>query len=887
MHRRGNAAVVTDAVETLMQRLGVSASGTSREAYVESLLAGAARPSSKETTRAQVARTNLMKSTPDPKRFAEVHRRLQEEGVPNLDRFLCVLDRAVKDPTLLDMLAMGGATHTGASTASASSTTTDRTPSKRSKTSTYTSASSSSSSRSAGQDFMSPSSRKLLEDISVAPSTSSGRPSHSKQEVSATKEAQALSGHRNTAKFSENIPQVPQWVDTRPYLGTGFLLEGSTNSTGGRIKSPLSSMPVEVQELIILDELLSAMLGFETRHIQLTMTSPGVAAFHVDSSVDGSLMDIVERILPMCQNFIRLEEFLEERGRYEWGMVNHAFCACVQKMLKEYSILVVQLETEFKKQNLTLQKLWFHLQPAMKTMEVLERVCREASRTQAAGGQLLECIQTLSAVMGGDRHNRNLFEVLLAASCQPFFDMLEHWIYQGTVEDPYHEFMIEERKEFTKETLSEDFENAYWKKRYSIRREQFPSFLKRVMDKILTTGRYLNVIRECGHKVVCPDAQKLKYTFHEREYVEAIEHACSFSSQALLSLLVEDHQLLERLRSIKRFFFLENGDFFVHFMDQAEDLLKRKSTDISVRKLENLLDLSLRMTSADSDPYKDNVSCTILSFSLVDQILGYATGHDSRTEERTANNLPGIETFSLTYQVDWPLSLIFNKASMNLYQILFRQLFFFKHVERRLCACWASHQQLKGLNLNDIFVVPFTLRRRMLHLVQNLVYYMTVEVLEPSWHVMESRIRKSHNVDELMSRHYDSLLSSAKGCMLFMPKLMKVLMKVLTLCVRFAEHTEQFASSINMEASEVDRLHREALREVTASGKTLSASQKLTLRTQVVENAIREIAEEERYLRTVQSLFQHTFDQQMTELMHNLVAETSAEPNLANLIARL
>ena len=30
----------------------------------------------------------------------------------------------------------------------------------------------------------------------------------------------------------------------------------------------------------------------------------------------------------------------------------------------------------------------------------------------------------------------------------------------------------------------------------------------------------------------------------------------------------------------------------------------------------------------------------------------------------------------------------------------------------------------------------------MLHLVQNLVYYMTVEVLEPSWHVMESRIRK-------------------------------------------------------------------------------------------------------------------------------------------------
>lgn len=89
---------------------------------------------------------------------------------------------------------------------------------------------------------------------------------------------------------------------------------------------------------------------------------------------------------------------------------------------------------------------------------------------------------------------------------------------------------------------------TYWEKRYTIRSEQFPNFLRRVKDKILTAGKYLNVIRECGHKVVCPDAKKLKYTFHEREYVEAIEHAFNFSSRALLDLLVKDHCLLDRLR---------------------------------------------------------------------------------------------------------------------------------------------------------------------------------------------------------------------------------------------------------------------------------------------------------------------------------------------------
>lgn len=40
--------------------------------------------------------------------------------------------------------------------------------------------------------------------------------------------------------------------------------------------------------------------------------------------------------------------------------------------------------------------------------------------------------------------------------------------------------------------------------RYTIAQENIPSFLEHLADKILHTGKYLNVVRECGVEVACP-----------------------------------------------------------------------------------------------------------------------------------------------------------------------------------------------------------------------------------------------------------------------------------------------------------------------------------------------------------------------------------------------
>ena len=61
-------------------------------------------------------------------------------------------------------------------------------------------------------------------------------------------------------------------------------------------------------------------------------------------------------------------------------------------------------------------------------------------------------------------------------------------------------------------------------------------------------GKYLNVVRECGRDVTCPDAKEVLYTLKERAYVEQIEKAYYYASKVLLDFLMEEKELVSRLR---------------------------------------------------------------------------------------------------------------------------------------------------------------------------------------------------------------------------------------------------------------------------------------------------------------------------------------------------
>lgn len=66
--------------------------------------------------------------------------------------------------------------------------------------------------------------------------------------------------------------------------------------------------------------------------------------------------------------------FIEEKSSFEYGQVNHALTAAMRTLMKEYLILVTQLEHLQRQGLLSLQKLWFYIQPTMRTMEILASI---------------------------------------------------------------------------------------------------------------------------------------------------------------------------------------------------------------------------------------------------------------------------------------------------------------------------------------------------------------------------------------------------------------------------------------------------------------------------------------------------------------------------------
>lgn len=444
-----------------------------------------------------------------------------------------------------------------------------------------------------------------------------------------------------------------------------------------------------------------------------------------------------------------------------------------------------------------------------------------------------------------------------------------------------------------KEKVTEDYNDAYWEQRYTVVRENIPVFLEKVAQNILSTGKYLNVFRQCGQNVQCPNADEIIYTLNEREYVEKIEKAYSYASKTLLDLLMDERALMARLRSIKHYFLMDLGDFFVQFMDLAEDEMKKNMDDIMPSRLETLLELALRTSTANNDPYKDDLRVDLLPYDLITQLFRIlSVAYDSKgtttyNQDPIELQISGLEAFSFDYVVKWPVSLILSKKALTKYQMLFRHLFYARHVERQLCNVWVSNKRAKQFTLNSSpwYAAAFALRQRMLHFVQTYEHYMMFEVLEPSWHVMEKSLKTVTNIDGVLENHNDFLDRCLKDCMLTNIELLKVVSKLMLVCVTFTNCMQRFTQSASVESQETDGT---GLSPMSKKGPPPGEQEKRKTTAKVVFDHVDQMISGEDFERTVQN-FDNNFSRHLMDLLEKLshYSTTDCEHQMLNIIARL
>ncbi|KAF5381666.1 hypothetical protein D9615_005466 [Tricholomella constricta] len=683
-----------------------------------------------------------------------------------------------------------------------------------------------------------------------------------------------------------------------------------------RQQESLDRVPLEVQEALVLEDLLYVLMGIEgtyvTYHPDYSQEDDDPLQgihFIVAPSLDTSLRDLVERILPLGMYYTAISSFVELRSHLDFGLVNHALCAAIREMLKDYQTLLSQLEHAFNTSpEFSLQKLWFYVHPTIHTLSLIYQLvlelgaaddpshdlssddspsmsdAEEEARNEALGlggaklkavlsemnkndlgvtggsgiavmgGEVITIIYERMQNMSGDPTANTLYGTLLRAAGKPYVAMLRVWITTGRLVDPYEELLLKESKFINRGILEMDYTDEYWERRYTLRdgstlaspskRLQagvppprtiggrlpggacVPPLLEGWKHKILLAGKYLNVIRECGIEITHGqnpyDGNDL--SMDDEKFYKFLEDAYSHANRTLLQLLLKDQQLIPRLRSLKRYFFLSQSSFLTHLLDLSATELRKASKSASIVKLQSLLDLALNTDASGEDVlFREDVKVTMAESGLYEFLLKVVSvsgviggeegendgGHNYEEQKKEKEKddrkaMLAIDALALDYTVKFPLSLVISRKTILRYQLLFRFLLHLKHVEQSLSSMWIEQKTTpwrKSMPDHEDFnrwrLRVCLLRARMLSFVQQILAFTTFEVLEPNWRALELKLDKVTTVDQLLRDHVDFLDTCLKECMLTSSKLLKAYSRLIVTCSTFALYAASFTKSVN------------------------------------------------------------------------------------------
>ncbi|KAK2716064.1 gamma-tubulin complex component 2-like isoform X2 [Artemia franciscana] len=620
--------------------------------------------------------------------------------------------------------------------------------------------------------------KKKLKDLSNKQGTSNATPGS--KNLSGT-----LQDQRNL------LPTVSQRMVERPFYSLNYPSEPNVEEVAFKILGPV---PFESQEHLIVEDLLYVLSGIEGQYI-FSEVNNAVRTFTVDETMSPPLRDMVARFLPLCLDFSTVVRFSEDYSRYDNGLVSQALSGGISVLLKDYIVLIAQLETEHIQGSLSMQKLYYHLQPSMSTMTFLSSIAEDISKDNIKGGAILSYLYRRISRMMGNAEAQKLCVFLLETSAKPYFNILKQWTLKGIIKDPYGEFLVDDHDIRNLENAPKNpaYSDDYWEKRYSIREDQMPIFLEKVADMILRTGKYLNVLRQCGKLIPKGNGKDIVYKHTDSTYLENIEEAYSVASKNLLVHLMKEEDLLGRLKSMKQYFFMEAGDFLLQFQELTESELLKNADDIVLIRLEPLLELALRTSSANADPYKDDLRISLLTFdlqTLINKIANAGSSLDQVYQHNPVDRLTltGFQSFTFNYSVEWPVSLILNRSAIMCYQMIFRHLFFIKYVETLLCRVWVVNKFVRNFSqsTSQAYTAAFALRQRMLSFVQNLEYYITLEVIEVHWNSFLSAISNATNVDDVLQKHTAMLSRILSDGMVIFTEVLATLTKLLNVCEQFS-----------------------------------------------------------------------------------------------------
>lgn len=557
-----------------------------------------------------------------------------------------------------------------------------------------------------------------------------------------------------------------------------------SSSLSGSNESILARLPLSVQELCVMEDLLFLVLNLDGKYFSFHHSQSNMKhVIFVDESVDASILTRLKPVLKAAYCASRLDEFIVNQSHLSSSSMMQALAAALDAPLKEFYSVIMALEKKFKAREIGLHQFCFHLAPFTRTLQSLLHLTFAVESGDVRGGALLKLLEEKIAMVSGDRQLKSTYSSLLEGCAKPFLEELQLWLSTGTLGRQSGNFMISDAGRVGGDDLLEAIEG-----KFTINPASCPALLADLAERVLAVGVYRNIqgnlLQKANNSI-----PSLHLRWDRKVLQDAINAAYQDVNVTLMNSLFQSSKLFDAMCAAKRFFFLEQSDFINNFLSTATGELYRPARDTSAHQLQISLDLALKNSALAGDAFASAFTCELSSVPLYDGLVKIIQERQGQKTENTNNSAAhkspkAVELFNLTMKVQFPESLIMNNKAIAKYQLLFRHIFTLLELIRGLSVPLA---RIPGARRDQIRQFE-VMKAGMLHFVRTVHYYVTFGVLEPHWERFSRALkeRRFTSVDEINSTHTDFLDTCLRECMLTNSKIVQLLGMSWSTCFKFA-----------------------------------------------------------------------------------------------------
>lgn len=210
-----------------------------------------------------------------------------------------------------------------------------------------------------------------------------------------------------------------------------------------------------------------------------------------------------------------------------------------------------------------------------------------------------------------------------------------------------------------------------------------------------------------------------------------------FVTERLSEIAFNQADLIKHLHLVKDYYLLGRGELFLEFIIQTESLLveRGKISEYMARDVSQAFQVALNRSSVELEQL-------VLHMPLTDV---------ETIDLEHCDDDPHVflRLVAFKFSVKWPLHLLFSPTILKRYNQIFRFLLQIRKVQNDLHTVWRLHRDRKVAG-NSLLS---QLRNQMLFLVDNLQYYLQVDVIESQFSILMSAVQNSKDFEVIQRAH--------------------------------------------------------------------------------------------------------------------------------------